>query len=194
MKSLLNEFIWSDSDLKSIKYLESEQILKLQIEDYVKKIYTFVFSGVSEVIIKDPVYFIKSTEYQEDPFWILELFDDDALCLKVKYKNVNKIEHLGEGHFTRDASDRFIFEIFDEDASTYKKWCKAIINEFNVKPIGIKISTFDEIFQDYIIGINKIGIEWDNWSGLIIVDKSCNSEKLIRKIAKFIILKRKDNV
>lgn len=192
MKSPLNEFIWSDSELKSINYLEPEHLLNLQIEDYTNTLYTFVFSGVSEVMTKDPSYFIDSTEYDENSLWILELSDDDGVCLKVKYKNVNKIEHMGKGVFIRDSSNRFAFEMSDEPASTYKDWCNKIRNEFNAKPIGIKISTFDELFQDYKIGNVQIGIEWDNWSGLIVVEKSGDSEKLIRKIAEYIISKRED--
>ena len=77
----------------------------------------------------------------------------------------------------RDASKRLNVSIPDITANNYNNFVKKIATVFNLKAHNKLMVGFDEIFQDYIIGL-----EWDIWCGFIIVSKNKNSEKLLNEI------------
>lgn len=64
--------------------------------------------------------------------------------------------------------------------------CDRIVNKFGLSPAGELIVGLDEMFRDYTDGPNVIGLEWDNWSGFIVVAKNADAEALVRSIAKFL--------
>ena len=54
----------------------------------------------------------------------------------------------------------------------YKPAKKAISKQFGLIHFGVTINGSDEAFQNFLKGSKRIGIEWDIWSGLIIVAKN----------------------
>ena len=88
----------------------------------------------------------------------------------------------------RDASERLTFDCLDIQIKDYLKLTKEIVKEFNLEPVGDLIHSFDDTFQDYKLNNFLIGLEWDIWSGYIVVAKSVESEKLAKDIAKLLKL------
>ena len=64
--------------------------------------------------------------------------------------------------------------------------CDRIVNKFGLSRAGELIIGPDKMFQDYTVGQNVIGLEWDNWSGFIVVAKKADTEALVRSIAEFL--------
>ena len=89
----------------------------------------------------------------------------------------------------RDASERLTFDFLNIQMKDYLKITKEIVKEFNLESVGELVHGFDETFQDYKLNNFLIGLEWDIWSGYIVVAKSVESEKLAKDIAKFIEVK-----
>ena len=90
------------------------------------------------------------------------------------------------GQFSRDASDRLTFEIYDSPSERYPRLCKQIARRFNLGPATELVVGLDEMFRDYTDGTCSIGLEWDIWSGFMVVAKQPNSESLVRSIANFL--------
>ena len=88
--------------------------------------------------------------------------------------------------FWRDASDRLTFEVFDAPADSYPELCEKVVRRFKLTPANQLIVGLDEMFQDYASGDFVVGLEWDNWSGFIVVAKSPECEPLVREIAAFL--------
>ncbi len=95
-------------------------------------------------------------------------------------------ESLGDGSFSRDASDRLCYEVLDLELQLYLIVRKKITREFNLIPFGITIRTSDAVFKTYIQGFKRIGIEWDIWSGFIVVAKNKRAEPLVREVGDFL--------
>ncbi|MDF1781440.1 MAG: hypothetical protein P1U67_09110 [Alcanivoracaceae bacterium] len=86
----------------------------------------------------------------------------------------------------RDASKRLTFDFSSIEFGSYGKITKAIVAEFGLRPAGEKTRGLDEVFQDFKVGDEVIGLEWDNWSGYIVNAKSKTAESLAREIAGYI--------
>lgn len=95
------------------------------------------------------------------------------------------VEQFEKGSLQRDASQRLTYEINDYLADGYKAAKKKLAKEFGLFPLGFTIGTPDEVFQTLFRGRKRIGIEWDIWSGFIVVAKNTHSEILVREIAKY---------
>ena len=89
----------------------------------------------------------------------------------------------------RDASERLTFDFLNIQINDYLKTTKEIVKEFNLEPVGELIHGLDETFQDYKLNNLLIGLEWDIWSGYIVVARTIESENLAREIATFIKIK-----
>lgn len=89
----------------------------------------------------------------------------------------------------RDASERRTFDVSNIEFGTYGKITKAIVSEFGLRPAGEKARGLDEVFQDFKIGDEVVGLEWDNWSGYIVNAKTKSAESLAREIAGYISAK-----
>lgn len=48
------------------------------------------------------------------------------------------------------------------------------------------------MFRDYSDGERTVGLEWDIWSGFIVVAKDSESETLVRQIAEYLCNKIAD--
>jgi hypothetical protein len=85
--------------------------------------------------------------------------------------------------YHRDASKRLLFDDDKIPVNLYKEVVGRIKSEFVLKPLGKVISNgYDVAFRDYASGTMVVGLEWDNWSGFIVVAKSPESEPLVRSI------------
>jgi hypothetical protein len=96
------------------------------------------------------------------------------------------IERLKIGVLGRDFSGRLTYEIHSFPSESYTSMKKEIADKFGLLPFGITINGLDEVFQTFIKGFKRIGIEWDIWSGLIIVAKNKKSETLVEEISKYL--------
>ena len=92
------------------------------------------------------------------------------------------IQKLSVGTLCRDYSGRLTYEIYDFPSERYTIQKKKIAKEFRLIPFGITINGLDETFQTYIRGLNRVGIEWDIWSGFIVVAKNKGAETLVKEI------------
>lgn len=90
------------------------------------------------------------------------------------------------GRFHRDASNRLAYEIFDLNSDAYAKVCNDIVRQFDLSPASELVTGLDEISRDYSDGRGVVGLEWDNWSGFIVVAKNFEAEALVRSIAQFL--------
>ena len=88
---------------------------------------------------------------------------------------------------SRDASDRLTVEVHSAEASEYGGLVKGIVNRFNLIKAGKKTVGLDEMFQDYKLNEYIVGLEWDNWSGFIVVAKTKESETLVTEISQYLI-------
>jgi len=92
------------------------------------------------------------------------------------------IERLHRGMFATDYSGRFCYESDDVSVDLYICIRKEIRKAFSLVPAFPMISSSDEIFQPHINGFCLVGIEWDHWSGLIVVALNKRAEGLVRRI------------
>ena len=88
--------------------------------------------------------------------------------------------------FSRDASDRLTFEVYSLNADRYAQTCKRIARKFRLQPATELVVGLDEMFRDYTDGTRIVGLEWDNWSGFVVVAKEPDSESLVRSIGDFL--------
>jgi hypothetical protein len=90
------------------------------------------------------------------------------------------------GSFHRDASNRLTFDIYEIESERYPQLCSELATRFALKPASKLVVGLDEMFRDYTNGHLTIGLEWDIWSGFIIVAKDVESEQLVRQIANYL--------
>jgi hypothetical protein len=88
----------------------------------------------------------------------------------------------------RDASGRLTFEMFNIPADSYPEVCNDLVGALNLVPLRTPVTDFLSIvFQDYQHASHVVGLEWDNWSGFIVVAKTPESEPLVRAIAEWLL-------
>jgi len=86
----------------------------------------------------------------------------------------------------RNSSEQLTYDFEHIKINNYFKVCKKIVKHFKLKESGQLVHGLDETFQEYKLGRFIIGLEWDIWSGYIVVAKNKQSEALVREIAEFI--------
>lgn len=95
---------------------------------------------------------------------------------------------MPDNSFHRDASGRLSFEIFKIPGEAYFTICREVATALQLEPIGPLVTDFGSIlFQDYRRGSEVVGLEWDNWSGFIVVAKTPESEPLVEAIAEWLL-------
>jgi hypothetical protein len=93
-----------------------------------------------------------------------------------------------DNSFHRDASGRLTFEMFNVPADSYPAICNDLVAALHLVPVGTLVTDFLSIvFRDYQRGSQVAGLEWDNWSGFIVVAKTPESEPLVQAIAKWLL-------
>ncbi len=90
------------------------------------------------------------------------------------------------GSYSRDASNRLTFEMFDVDSLDYAKLAARVVEKFNLTPSSELIIGLDEVIRDYTDGKRTVGLEWDNWSGFIVVAKTSTAEPLVNEIGAYL--------
>lgn len=91
-----------------------------------------------------------------------------------------------QGRFWRGANQHLIYSINKVEARQYHALCQLLAGAFHVRPVTKLIVGLDEIFQDYTDGTYTIGLEWDIWSGFMVVANSPDSEALVQKLAEYL--------
>ena len=86
----------------------------------------------------------------------------------------------------RDTSNRLNFEFEKIESSSYAFITKAVVEKFGLEIASKLVQGFDEVFQDFKQGDKVVGLEWDIWSGYMVVAKRTVSEPLVREIAEYI--------
>ncbi len=99
---------------------------------------------------------------------------------------MDELPKIQIGTFTRDASERLTYEIYSFPPGRFHRWRQAVQKQFGLIKWGVGIETPDEILCTLRNWRYKIGFEWDNWSGLIVVAKSRASEPLVIEIARYL--------
>lgn len=95
---------------------------------------------------------------------------------------------MPDNSFHRDASGRLTFEMFSVPAGNYPAVCSDLVGALQLVPVGSLVSDFlSTVFQDYERGSQVVGLEWDNWSGFIVVAKTVESESLVQAIAEWLL-------
>lgn len=90
------------------------------------------------------------------------------------------------GTFHRDASQRLTFEIYELSSDCSPSLCQKLSAAFHLQPVSELVIGLDEMFRDYSNGSQTVGLEWDVWSGFIIVAKTQESEELVRQLANYL--------
>lgn len=90
--------------------------------------------------------------------------------------------------FHRDASGRLTFEMFNVPADSYRVICSEFAAAFHLEPFGrLTSDLLGLVFQEYRCGSQVVGLEWDNWSGFIVVAKAPESAPLVQAIAQWLL-------
>ena len=89
---------------------------------------------------------------------------------------------------TRDFSNRLTLEIADIDYSSYKTLTKKLIEKFRLVAQGDLIDGVTESFQTFTKDKYFISIEYDIWSGFMVVAQNPESEGLVNEIFKWLKL------
>ncbi|MBN2712783.1 MAG: hypothetical protein JXR97_10195 [Planctomycetes bacterium] len=85
-----------------------------------------------------------------------------------------------------DASGRRVVEVHDLSASRYQEFRDAIVRQFDLQVAGELVQGMDEAFQDFSHNEAILGIEWDIWSGFIVVARNDQAEELLESIGRFL--------
>ena len=94
---------------------------------------------------------------------------------------------MPDNQYFRDASQRLTFEMFELPADSYRAVCGEIVDGFGLVPDNELVNGWDVVFQDYRQGEQIVGLEWDNWSGFIVVAKTPSSEPLVQEIGAWLL-------
>jgi hypothetical protein len=78
--------------------------------------------------------------------------------------------------------------MFNVPADSYWAVCNDLMVALQLVPVGTLVTDFMAIvFQDYRRDSQVIGLEWDNWSGFIVVAKTPESEPLVHSVAEWLL-------
>jgi hypothetical protein len=95
---------------------------------------------------------------------------------------------MPDRRFWHDASGRLIFGMSRTPADRYQAICHAIAATFHLSPHNALVSNgWDIVFQDYKCDEQIVSLEWDNWTGFIVVAKTPGSEVLVQNIAAWLL-------
>jgi hypothetical protein len=94
---------------------------------------------------------------------------------------------MPDNQFLRDASDRLTFTMFKLPADSYTPLCREIKERFGLTAVGERVAGLDVVFQNYRLGEQVVGLEWDNWSGFIVVAKHPQAEPLVQTIGSWLL-------
>ncbi len=84
----------------------------------------------------------------------------------------------------RDASERLTYSVADHNG--YDDLKNEIVRKFHLRFHSDRVCGLDVVFQDFAYEDSIIGIEWDNWSGFMVVAVNAEAEELVKKIGKYL--------
>ena len=90
----------------------------------------------------------------------------------------------------RDESGRLTYDFPDITAVAYADFVDSCVRNFNLQPAGPQTKAVDVVFQDFTSDGCVVGLEWDNWSGFVVVAKTKKSETLAQEVALHINARR----
>jgi hypothetical protein len=95
---------------------------------------------------------------------------------------------MADNSWYRDASGRLTFEMFNISGESYTAICRDVAEALQLEQTGILITDFlSFLSQDYRRGPEVVGLEWDNWSGFMVVAKTPESEPLVEAVADWLL-------
>ncbi|OWK36235.1 hypothetical protein [Fimbriiglobus ruber] len=83
----------------------------------------------------------------------------------------------------RDTNGRLTFDLPHVTAADYPSICKALAVAFALMPGTRLIAGLDQMFRDYRLGEQILGLEWDIRRGFLLVARTPNADPLVREIA-----------
>lgn len=86
----------------------------------------------------------------------------------------------------RDASNRLTFDFDKIESGMYSKITNVVVAQFGLEAESTITKGLDEVFQNFRLHDEIIGLEWDNWSGYIVNAQSENAEPLAIKVGTYI--------
>jgi len=87
----------------------------------------------------------------------------------------------------RNHSGRLVINFSKVPSLLYWWYKRRIIKKFDLKPVTKIVEDLDVKFQTFQSENGyKISLEWDNWSGFLIVSLDEKSENFVLKIANFL--------
>jgi len=86
----------------------------------------------------------------------------------------------------RDFSGRLTVAIEDMPSLKYRFVCWRICRNFNLKKSSDYTRGLDEKFQSFSSAHGSVSIDWDNWSGFMVVSLSPASDSLVMKISEWL--------
>ncbi len=86
----------------------------------------------------------------------------------------------------RNASDQLTIDFHSIEADMYELITEKVVSAFDLQPESSKTAGLDVVFQNFKVGSDIVGLEWDNWSGYIVNAKTSSAEPLAREIAGYI--------
>ena len=85
--------------------------------------------------------------------------------------------------FQRDASGRLSFELTHIAREEYPAICNALAARFRLELAAPEIDGLDCVIREYARNGRRVGLEWDNWSGFILVAMDACAEPLLWEMA-----------
>jgi len=70
--------------------------------------------------------------------------------------------------------------------ASYRSRKRQLVQQFGLTPLGIELSGQDAVSQGFFKGFKQVSIEWDVWSGFIVVAKNKRAEPLVLQISSYL--------
>ena len=97
---------------------------------------------------------------------------------------------LPYGMTGRNASGQLTYDRNDCEVSQYYSLRKYVARKYGLYPLGITISNGEVMFKTYFRGARLVGLEWDIWSGFIVVAKNPRAEEIVTEITSELSVKK----
>jgi hypothetical protein len=98
---------------------------------------------------------------------------------------------MPDNRFWRDATNRLVFEMSQMPARHYAEVVNDLVEVFGLVPDNNGVVIFLEAaFQNFRRGDAIVGLEWDIWSGFIVVANDIAAEGLVSEIADYMSASR----
>ena len=83
---------------------------------------------------------------------------------------------MAQPRVLRDHSGRLTYEFADIESEVYPQYCDLIAQRFSLVATDQLVPGLDFIAWEFHLGDIRIGLDWDIWSGFIVVAKDADAE------------------